>query len=387
MVMAIGWELIYIGGISISLFLFIILISKQHKSIADRILCTWFFFALVHLLFIAGYASGTIYRIPLLLGWELPLPFLHGPFLYLYILFLSGQQSNARPYWAHFIPAVAVAILLAFILPRVQFSSLSTKSFKPLFQGMVAAIMISGVAYVAGSLILLRRHRHNIVGQFSNTDKITLNWMQYLISGMGLIWIVVIFIQSVQVLYVAVALFIFFIGYFGIRQVGIFSNALSAHEVIHPIVLETDIPPTATVIPEAIDPIKYEKTKLEDAKAFEIQAELTLLMKEKEYYKDPELTLGDLARVLDIQPGILSQVINSKEGKNFYDYINTLRAEAFKQLLLQPESRQYTLLALAFECGFNSKTSFNRNFKKITGMSPSQYAKKLKIDVPSEDEQ
>jgi hypothetical protein len=52
---------------------------------------------------------------------------------------------------------------------------------------MVAAIMISGVAYVTGSLILLRRHRHNIVGQFSNTDKITLNWMQYLISGMGFI--------------------------------------------------------------------------------------------------------------------------------------------------------------------------------------------------------
>jgi hypothetical protein len=87
--------------------------------------------------------------------------------------------------------------------------------------------------------------------------------------------------------------------------------------VIHPIVPETDIPPTATVIPEAIDPIKYEKTKLEDAKAFEIQTELTLLMKEKEYYKDPELTLGDLARVLDIQPGILSQVINSKRGKEF----------------------------------------------------------------------
>ncbi|WP_312305822.1 helix-turn-helix domain-containing protein [Chryseobacterium sp.] len=385
--MAIGWELIYIGGISISLFLFIILISKQNKSTADRILCAWFFFALIHLLFIAGYASGIIYKVPLLLGWELPLPFLHGPFLYLYILFLSGQQRHEKQYIIHFIPAVSVACLLIFILPTVQFSTLSTQSFfKTLFKGMVAAIMISGVAYITGSLILLHRHRRNIVGQFSNTDKITLNWMRYLIFGMGLIWIVVIFIQPVQVLYIAVGLFIFFIGYFGIRQVGIFSNVLSAHEVIHPIALENDVLPTTESASEAADRIKYERTKLEDSRAIEIQEELTLLMKEKECYKDPELTLGDLAKMLTIQPGMLSQVINSKEGKNFYDYINTLRAEAFKRLLSQPDSRQYTLLSLAFECGFNSKTSFNRNFKKITGMSPSQYAKQLKIEVQPDDE-
>ncbi|AYZ11505.1 AraC family transcriptional regulator [Chryseobacterium arthrosphaerae] len=385
--MAIGWELIYIGGISISLFLFIILISKQHKSTADRILCAWFFFAVIHLLFIAGYASGVIYKVPMLLGWELPLPFLHGPFLYLYILFLSGQQRNERRYIIHFIPAVSVAGLLIFILPSVQFNTLSTQPFfKTLFKGMVAAIMISGVAYVAGSLILLHKHRRNIVGQFSNTDKITLNWMRYLIFGMGLIWVVVIFIQPVQVLYIAVGLFIFFIGYFGIRQVGIFSNVSSAHEVIRPIVLESDVLPAAESVSEAADHIKYEKTKLEDSKAIEIQERLTLLMKEKECYKDSELTLGDLAKMLDIQPGMLSQVINSKEGKNFYDYINTLRAEAFKRLLLQPESKQYTLLSLAFECGFNSKTSFNRNFKKMTGMSPSQYAKQLKIEIQTGDE-
>ncbi len=178
----------------------------------------------------------------------------------------------------------------------------------------------------------------------------------------------------------------FFIGYFGIRQVGIFSNVLSAHEVIHPIALENDVLPTTESASEAADRIKYERTKLEDSRAIEIQEELTLLMKEKECYKDPELTLGDLAKMLTIQPGMLSQVINSKEGKNFYDYINTLRAEAFKRLLSQPDSRQYTLLSLAFECGFNSKTSFNRNFKKITGMSPSQYAKQLKIEVQPDDE-
>lgn len=384
--MATGWQLIYVAGISISLFLFIMLISKRQKTGADKILSIWLFFALVHLIFIAWYASGLAYKTPDLVGWELPLPFLHGPFLYLYILFLSCQRHHKWLYLLHFIPAILVAIILAFVLPEVHSSTYALSAFTPLFHGMVTAIMISGVVYVILSLILLSRHQRNIAGQFSNTDKITLSWMRYLISGMSVIWIVVIFIQSAQALYIAVALFIFFIGYFGIRQTGIFSNISLPHEVLLPAVLETAAQPKkADHITETADRIKYEKTKVDENKASEIQAELLVLMKEQECYKDPELTLGDLAGILNITPGILSQVINSREGKNFYDYINTLRIEAFKQLLLQPESRQYTLLSLAFECGFNSKTSFNRNFKKITGMSPSVYARNQKIDIPSEN--
>ncbi|AZA83106.1 AraC family transcriptional regulator [Chryseobacterium lactis] len=382
--MATGWQLIYVAGISISLFLFIMLISKRKKTGADKILSIWFFFALVHLIFIAWYASGLAYKTPVLVGWELPLPFLHGPFLYLYILFLSGQQRYRRFYLLHFIPAILVAFILAFVLPEVHSSTSALSAFTPLFHGMVTCIMISGVVYVILSLILLNRHQRNIVGQFSNTDKITLNWMRYLISGMGVIWIVVIFTQSAQALYVAVALFIFFIGYFGIRQTGIFSDILSPHEVFLPTILETSVQSEEPDhIAASADRIKYEKTKVDEDKASEIQAQLVVLMEEQESYKDPELTLGDLAGMLNIPPGTLSQVINSKEGKNFYDYINTFRIEAFKQLLSKPESRQYTLLSLAFECGFNSKTSFNRNFKKITGISPSVYAKNITIDISS----
>lgn len=74
--------------------------------------------------------------------------------------------------------------------------------------------------------------------------------------------------------------------------------------------------------------------------------------------------MSDLARQLDIHPNYISQVINSVEQKNFYDFINEHRVEEFKQLVSLPENQHFTLLALAFECGFNSKTSFNRNFKK-----------------------
>ncbi|HZI54714.1 MAG TPA: helix-turn-helix domain-containing protein, partial [Chitinophagaceae bacterium] len=85
--------------------------------------------------------------------------------------------------------------------------------------------------------------------------------------------------------------------------------------------------------------------------------------------------------ILKIHPNTLSQVINSFENKTFYDYINGLRIEEFKTLVTDPGSRQFTLLSLAFECGFNSKTAFNRNFKKATGQSPSDYLNQVKINL------
>lgn len=103
-------------------------------------------------------------------------------------------------------------------------------------------------------------------------------------------------------------------------------------------------------------------------------------MEQEKMFTIPELTLTDLAIKLNIHPNYLSQVINDLEGLNFFNYINTLRVEEFKKLVSKPESKKYTFLSLAYECGFNSKTTFNRFFKKVTGLSPSEYVNKLSLD-------
>ncbi|MBJ7428273.1 MAG: AraC family transcriptional regulator [Bacteroidia bacterium] len=102
-------------------------------------------------------------------------------------------------------------------------------------------------------------------------------------------------------------------------------------------------------------------------------------MQSEKLFINPELTLNDLAAALNVLPNHLSQVINSKENKNFYDYINQLRVEEFIRLIALSENQKFTLLSLAYECGFNSKTSFNRNFKKVTDLTPSEYIKQEKI--------
>ena len=96
-------------------------------------------------------------------------------------------------------------------------------------------------------------------------------------------------------------------------------------------------------------------------------------MSTRKPYLEPKLSLGHLADELDISANHLSQVINQYEGKNFFDFVNTYRVDEFKQRIAQPANSSYSILAIALDSGFNSKSSFNQVFKKVTGKTPSQY--------------
>ena len=100
-------------------------------------------------------------------------------------------------------------------------------------------------------------------------------------------------------------------------------------------------------------------------------------MKTERLYLNGELTAQELAQQLGVTPNHLSQVINQVEGKNFFDFVNSYRIEEVKNRMADSRSKSMTLLALALESGFNSKTSFNMVFKKMTGQTPSQYYKAL----------
>ncbi|MEZ4851347.1 MAG: helix-turn-helix domain-containing protein [Bacteroidia bacterium] len=85
--------------------------------------------------------------------------------------------------------------------------------------------------------------------------------------------------------------------------------------------------------------------------------------------------MPQLAEMLDILPNHLSQLINEKEGRNFYQFVNHYRVEEFKRRVELPESKHLSLLGLAMECGFNSKSTFNSVFKQMVGVTPSGYVR------------
>jgi tetratricopeptide (TPR) repeat protein len=125
---------------------------------------------------------------------------------------------------------------------------------------------------------------------------------------------------------------------------------------------------------ETKDRKKYERSTLSETQAAQYLESLLAYMEEEEAYLDPDLTIKELSEQLSIPARDLSQVINERLNQNFNDFVNHYRIEKAKELLLKKCSDS-TILDVAFDSGFNSKSSFNTLFKKFTKYTPSQYKK------------
>jgi len=125
------------------------------------------------------------------------------------------------------------------------------------------------------------------------------------------------------------------------------------------------------------DSPKYEKSRLDDEIAKAYADELKELMDSEKPYKDPELTLPDLAKKLNLSTNILSQVINGYCKLNFYTFVNIYRTQAVIEMMKDDFYKDRSILDLAYESGFKSKTTFNTIFKKHTGLTPSEFRKNV----------
>jgi AraC-like DNA-binding protein len=379
--------MIYLAGVSITFFLTVLLAGKRNKTHADIILAFWLFFIGFHLFEYYLYITKQIFHYPSLLGLGLPLPLLHGPFLFLYVSALTQQIPKNKIFRAlHFVPAIIFYLLLMpylFSSAQYKVSIFENKGagYAWYITPLIISIYLSGIGYVIASLVTLRRYKRRIVNEFSNTERINLNWLRYLIYGIAGIWIFVL-AGNDQMVFGLVVLFVALLGYFGIKQMGIFTNTIAEKKT--PVQIEAQPRVDNSNLTEEVSiPLKpkYERSGLTDVQAAAIYSSLMKSITHEKLFTDPELTLGALARNLNVHPNHLSQVINTYEQKNFYDFINFHRIEEFKRIVAMTENKSYTLVSLAYDCGFNSKASFNRNFKKVTGLAPSEYLQQIAIPV------
>ncbi len=322
--------------------------------------------------------SGLTDRYPHLLGLSMPWPVLHGPFLFLYVSAMTQEKPlRVRQVLPHFIPFLMLTVLaIPFYLlsgeEKIVVVAANGKGYEWYILIHQALILMTGLGYVAWSLIRIHRHRSKIKQWFSNAEKVNLRWLEYLSIGLGCIWLLVLFFDD-WIIFTGVVVFVLFIGVFGINQLPIFYS--------HPDIVKNSLHPDPPSFDDFVTPtpetdkdiVRYAKSGLKESEANDLHIRLTRLMEEKDYYKRNDITLADLAAILDTHPNYLSQVINEKEQKNFYQYIHFFRVRAFIQAARLDEKKHYTLLALAYDCGFNSKSTFNKYFKAYTGKSPSEY--------------
>ena len=123
---------------------------------------------------------------------------------------------------------------------------------------------------------------------------------------------------------------------------------------------------------------KYKKLLFKDQELKKYKTRLIDLMEQKDLYLDPELTLRSLAEYMNLPANHMSQLLNKGFNQNFTEYVNTYRLEHFKKLLQTTDSHHLTILALAYDSGFNSKTVFNTFFKNKEGITPKAYWNQIK---------
>jgi len=250
------------------------------------------------------------------------------------------------------------------------------------------------MVYVILSLQLL--HRINIASrENSSADKNNLTWYKHLLIGFAVIIVLDTFCTIYELFFPMIPwnigmiiafsmVFLYiYLGYKGMFQSQILLPDFLVERFSEPAPYAE---PEDT--PDDVPVIKAAKA-LDNYSAAEIEAlkqKLFYTLENKKLYLEESLTLGDLAEELAISTKKLSELLNQHLNTNFYNFINNYRVNEVIARLATEESDKYTLLAIAYDCGFQSKASFNRIFKQKTGQSPSEYRKRSLTSVEFAEE-
>lgn len=354
-----------------------LMFQKKPRALHDNILIMWLIYLGLFIGVYAFYSHDLFTRFHLLSATLISLLMLHGPFLYTYVLALvTDRDSLTSKSFLHLVPFVLfnLYVLGASANPdlseRLNLEKVFPGSNTPLlFSIFLVMTALSGTFYFLLTIRLFRRLDLNIFNNFSNPTDVDPLWIRRLVIVFGIVWTALITVTVIHHilgmfsmvfctdgLFLSLSVFVITVGWFGLKQKVVFS---SENFVV-----------TAGA---AIDQPRYSGSRLSarDAQAYADQ--ISGYMTANRPYLNPDLSLPQLATDLNIPGHYLSQVINEQFGLNFHDYINGYRVEEFKKKVSSPGSDSFSLLGIAFECGFNSKSAFNRIFKQFTGMTPSQY--------------
>lgn len=305
--------------------------------------------------------------------------FLYAPLFFQYIqsLLRSTPQKWDWRLALTFAPFILhlIAYLPMLLMDRETFIYRAVdQTLRPYFETVGGIALAFNIGYWVYAYRFIRAYRHESENQFSSGSNITflstIMWLKaiclflwastYLIGGVGLFEerdLTAITDRTSDALWIGFSLTIFLLGYYTIREPEIFRL------------------PVQTDLPEPLDEPNLPSDEPLEEQQFDpaLRERLANLMEEEQPYLNPGLSLSELAQIAETNSHDLSRVINQGFGKNFNDFVNTYRVEAFKSKVLEPSYRNHTLLAVAFLVGFNSKTAFNRAFKKITGQTPGEY--------------
>lgn len=313
-----------------------------------------------------------------------------GPLVYFYFRSVTNQQFRleGKTLW-HFAPGILYVLTFALIFlydvvldhwilgnefaffnNTKGFGRESWEIYFAYWYNNISIIHI--IPYLVLTLKTFRKYRTYLGENFADTEAISFNWLAYILYAilinMGLILSISFYSNFIQDLsytqywfsHFLLGIMVYIVSIVGYRQ-------------------SDNLPKQLAFEPEEFDATEQEKTETKEVmpELMFWKQKVTQLLEVENIYLQPQLTLADVASQLETNTSVLSKVINLGFEMNFNDLINYWRVEAVKSKMEDPKFAHLTLVGIALECGFNSKATFNRAFRKFTDHSPREYLQQL----------
>ncbi|MFZ4059349.1 MAG: helix-turn-helix domain-containing protein [Ferruginibacter sp.] len=377
--------------------------SKQQAASTDKwlaiflLLCTSYISP--WMLGFAGWYDTQPYRDVL---FYLPLQQLYfiGPVLFFYVQqLLNPSFQFGKKEWLHLIPGIAyllynIVIVVTDKLVLHQYYFLADGTDREFDTWYQATGFISMLVYLILSYRYYNLYKRLMVQVISFADSVLFRWIQHFFIAFLAMLAINCFFYIMGLLYKPANMYVsswwyffcfsiiyYYIAIFGyansvIANVPFKLNLLNQHQAF--------LLPSASPIQSSNASQKIEDSYIEiitdevyapteSATNDAWKNKILSAIEQQQLYTDPELSLMQLSKILQSNPSVISKAINQGFQLNFNDFINSYRVKAVQASILAGEHKSQTLLGIAYNCGFNSKATFNRAFKKSTGFSPKDF--------------
>ncbi len=340
-----NYSTIYFIGAVQGIILAIALWRRKANNLSNHVLAIWLVLMAIDLSLKALFLNGMrdwILR-PFILVQLFP--FLYGSLFYLYVRTLVTKTPIKLKDIIHFAGFLFFTVInIPYIIDPINKTVVDFKHFDLILD-------IYSISYVVAGLLLIRNYRKNLNQQQVDTQNVDLLWLKIMGYSQVVIWLIAVGQWVLPfpnfnswVIYVAISLWMILIGYLSLMQQS---------------------------VPE-VKPIKSSRTQEDDCRFDEVKIKLDKLINDEQIHLQPSLTIGQLAKKSGYPEYLISLFINRVHNMSFRDYINDLRISEAKTMLLDNKNKR-TIIDIAYTCGFNSKSTFNSAFKKITHLTPSQF--------------
>ncbi|WP_299334254.1 AraC family transcriptional regulator [uncultured Psychroserpens sp.] len=361
--------LLCIGAIQGLIYGIILFKSTKRNKTANKLLAIILFFLSYRLivqimrLFGLGYYDSWYY-IMIDLSW------IHGALLYFYTKAqIQPSLKLKRKDLIHFIPVVLQITCSVFVRLQNLYWDGTKESLSWLgYWGYVVWMNNSTIYIIASMLIIFYTHKSqkllSSATEILDTNDKKLSWIKRIMTSFKVYFIVVLLVLLIDLIvynYTNEGSYFYFVRFY------YYPFFIGIAILTYWIGLEG--------FSRRNDPeftVKTELNSEEKKKLEKIAKTLEQSMQEKKLFKNQDLSLNSLARQLDIKPYLISRCLNEIFNKRFNDYINGYRVKEVQELINDPKNSKYTLLSMAMEAGFNSKSSFNRAITKQLGILPSE---------------